>query len=202
MTIDHPEAVRRFAALGLKDAEQHLDPYTQGGIFGEIEEGKITDEEFRVALSSMIGKELSWQECQWAWLGYRKEVAKRNVDILKRLRKDGYRLIMLSNTNPYMMDWAMSSDFSLGLDDDCPEGKPASEYFDSVYLSYKLGVMKPDERFFAHVLENESINPEESLFVDDGPRNVQAAANLGLHTFCPNNGEPWDEALLLLLRNI
>ena len=29
LTLDQPQAVRRFETLGLKDAEQRLDPYTQ-----------------------------------------------------------------------------------------------------------------------------------------------------------------------------
>lgn len=40
MTIDQSEAVRRFRSLGLEDAEKRLDPYTQSGIFGDLEEGK------------------------------------------------------------------------------------------------------------------------------------------------------------------
>lgn len=55
MTLSHPEALRRFKALGLPDAEKWLDPYTQGGIFGQLEEGKITAEEFRRELSGSVG---------------------------------------------------------------------------------------------------------------------------------------------------
>ena len=51
MTLDPPEAIRRFKALGLADAEQQMDSYTQGGIFGELEEGKISAETFRQELS-------------------------------------------------------------------------------------------------------------------------------------------------------
>ena len=31
MTIDQPQAVRRFKEIGLSDAETRLDPYTQKG---------------------------------------------------------------------------------------------------------------------------------------------------------------------------
>jgi putative hydrolase of the HAD superfamily len=62
---------------------------------------------------------------------------------------------------------------------------------DAMYMSYKCGVMKPDERLFRHVLETENIIPEETLFVDDGPRNIEAAARLGVKTFCPKNGADW-----------
>ena len=59
ITISRDEAVRRFAALGLKDADDWLDAYCQKGIFGEIEEGKITDEEFRKKLELLVGRSLT-----------------------------------------------------------------------------------------------------------------------------------------------
>lgn len=186
MTIDQNEALRRFKALGLADAERHLDPYTQTGIFGDVEEGKITAEEFRRELSLLAGHELTFEECKHAWLGYRKEVPRRNLELLKKLRKEGYRLILLSNTNPFMMDWGLSCDFD-------GNGMSLNDYFDSLYLSFKIGVMKPDAKFFKYVLDNEKIVPEESIFADDGKRNVEAASKLGFHTFCPVNGSDWTD---------
>lgn len=202
MTLDHPRAIARFSALGLCEAEKHLDAYTQGGIFGEIEQGTIDTETFRRELSQLCGRQLTHDECLWAWLGYAKEVPARNISILKELRQQGYRLIMLSNTNPYMMSWAMSSSFSQGLDNDAPEGMPACHYFDAVYRSYEVGAMKPDIRFYQHVLQHENIIPEESLFLDDGPRNIEAASLLGIHTLQPKNGENWIERLMQELRKL
>lgn len=184
MTIDHAEALRRFKALGLADAERQLDPYTQTGIFGDVEEGKITADEFRRELGRMVGRELSFEECKHAWLGYRKEVPARNLDLLKRLRAEGYRLVLLSNTNPFMMDWGLSPAFD-------GKGGSLGDYFDALYMSFRIGVMKPDPAFFKHVLGKEGIRPEESVFVDDGPRNIEAARALGFNTFCPVNGTDW-----------
>lgn len=193
MTIDHAEALKRFKALGLDNAEQLLNPYTQTGIFGDVEEGRVSAEDFRVELSRIVGRELSFEECKHAWMGYRKEVPQRNLAILKTLRSEGYRLILLSNTNPFMMSWALTKDF------DC--GKASLEdYFDSLYLSYRLGVMKPDPKFFNAVIDGEQILPSESLFIDDGPRNIASAANLGFNTLCPKNGEDWTGDLTALLR--
>lgn len=140
MTIDQSEALRRFKELGLPDAERRLDPYTQSGIFGDVEEGKITAEEFRVELSRLVGRKLSFDDCKYGWLGYRKEVPQRNLDALRRLRGEGYRLILLSNTNPFMMSWALTKDFDGG-------NSSLEDYFDALYLSYRLGVMKPDPKF-------------------------------------------------------
>lgn len=192
MTLDPAEALRRFKALGLSDAERYLDAYTQSGIFGNLEEGKITAEDFRSKLSSLTGHELTFDECKHAWLGYRKDVPQRNLDLLKELRAKGYRLILLSNTNPFMMDWALSSEFD-------GKGSSLNDYFDALYLSYRLGIMKPAPDFFRQVLDNENILPEETLFVDDGQRNVEAAGKLGLITMCPDNGSDWTGELRSLL---
>lgn len=192
MTLDPAEALRRFKALGLSDAERYLDAYTQSGIFGNLEEGKITAEDFSSKLSSLTGHELTFDECRHAWLGYRKDVPQRNLDLLKELRAKGYRLILLSNTNPFMMDWALSSEFD-------GKGSSLNDYFDALYLSYRLGIMKPAPDFFRQVLDNENILPEETLFVDDGPRNVEAAGKLGFITMCPDNGSDWTGELRSLL---
>lgn len=192
MTLDPAGALRRFKALGLSDAERYLDAYTQSGIFGNLEEGKITAEDFRSKLSSLTGHELTFDECKHAWLGYRKDVPQRNLDLLKELRTKGYRLILLSNTNPFMMDWALSCEFD-------GKGSSLNDYFDALYLSYRLGIMKPALDFFRQVLDNENILPEETLFVDDGPRNVEAAGKLGFMTMCPDNGSDWTGELRSLL---
>lgn len=184
VTIDQSQAVRRFEEIGLENAAECLNPYTQSGIFGELEEGKISAEEFRVELSRMAGRELSQEDCKYGWVGYCKELPKRNLTALLKLKEEGYRIILLSNTNPFMMDWADSNGFD-GV------GHPLSYYFDSMYRSYEEKMMKPDVKFFRHVLYKERILPEETLFVDDGERNIAAAEKVGLRTFCPENGKDW-----------
>lgn len=184
MTLSHPGGVKRFKELGVSDAEKQLDPYTQTGIFGDLEGGRISAEEFRSALSKMVGREVTFEECKYCWLGYRADLPQRNLDVLKKLRSEGYRLILLSNTNPFMMDWAESGEFD-------GKGNSIHHYFDALYMSYRVKAMKPSEYFFRYVLEKEAIKPEETLFVDDGPRNVAMAADMGIHTFCPENGSDW-----------
>lgn len=195
ITIDQPQAVQRFTEIGVKDADKRLDPYTQEGIFGDLEAGIITAEDFRRELSKLIGREATYEECQYGWQGYKKDVPKRNLDMLKRLRKEGYRVILLSNTNQYMMDWAESPNFD-------GEGHSVKEYFDAIYLSFRVKMMKPDEQFFRYVLTQEKIFPEETIFIDDGPRNVAAASQLGIYTLCPTNGEDWTADLLKLLDSL
>ena len=187
ITIDQQRAARRFGELGLPDAEKALDPYTQKGIFGDIEEGKISAEEFRADLSRLCGKELSYDDCRYGWTGYAADVPLRNLDCLRRLREQGYRLLLLSNTNPYMMSWVFSSDF-VG-------GRSLKEYFDTCYCSYEMGMMKPNPKIFEKLLSDEGLEPEEVLFLDDGPRNIECAASLGIQTLLTINGEDWTAEL-------
>jgi putative hydrolase of the HAD superfamily len=188
VTLDQSLAVRRFEELGVKNAAQLLDPYTQTGIFGDLEIGKIGTDTFRRELSKIAGRELTYQDCCYAWQGYVGEVPERNLVALDKLRREGYRLILLSNTNPFMMEFILSGRFD-------GKGRSLAQYVDTMYLSYQMKVMKPDETFFRRVLMSEKIIPSETLFVDDGPRNVAAASQIGIRTFCPENGSDWTNAI-------
>lgn len=194
ITLDQPSAVRRFREIGLQNAEEMLDPYRQKGIFGDVEQGSISAETFRTELSKMVGRQLSFDECRYAWLGYAKELPKRNLEAIKELRRQGYRVILLSNTNPYMMSWVMSDEFD-------GEGHSLAHYMDACYLSYEMKLMKPDDNMFRQVLMNEKTFPYEILFVDDGPRNVAVASQIGFRTYCPENGADWTKEIFERLKD-
>lgn len=193
LTLSPETATRRFEELGLPDAGKHLDIYTQSGIFGDLECGRISDKEFVNELSRLAGRELTWEQCQHAWLGYCKEVPGRNLEALLRLRNEGYRTILVSNTNPFMMKWALSDSFD-------GQGQPLGHYLDALYMSYRCGAMKPDSAFFNHVLRSEGINPSETLFLDDGRRNVEAAEKLGINTMLTVNGDDWTQEIYNYLK--
>jgi len=52
--------------------------------------------------------------------------------------------------------------------------------FDVLVWSYQLRVTKPDPAIYRHVLEELGTLPNETLFVDDRPANVDAALALGM----------------------
>ena len=62
--------------------------------------------------------------------------------------------------------------------------------------------MKPDPKFFNAVIEGERLIPSETLFIDDGPRNIEAAKALGIHTRRVKNGEDWTGKLEDILSSI
>lgn len=192
ITINNDEPVRRFKEIGVADADKLLDPYKQSGFFGDLEEGKITEQEFIDKLSGHAGKQMTWDDCLYAWKGFVAGVCPDKLRAIEDLKKDGYRVVMVSNTNGFIQSWADSEDFS-------ELHKPVSFYFDKMYRSYEMGCMKPSEEFFAYVLEHEQTPAENILFVDDSQNNCLAAEKMGFKTFCPENGKLWTDELKNIL---
>lgn len=193
ITLDNGEAGKRFVELGLKNFNELMDPYKQNGINGDLEEGKLSEEEYRHKMSQILGREVSFEELKHCWLGYVKDVPARKLMTLRNLKKQGYRVVLLSNTNPYMSSFTDSEEFS-------GDGHPIGDYFDAMYRSYEVKYMKPDENFFRYVLTQEKALPDECLFIDDGPRNCCAASELGIYTYCPQNGEDWCDKIYNYLK--
>ncbi|NDW13501.1 HAD family phosphatase [Bacteroides sp. 214] len=192
--ISRTSAVKAFEKVGVANADDLLDQYHQNGIFLEVEDGSISAEEFRAKLSALTGKEITMEEAKEAWMGFFTYVPVYRLEYLEKLRKQGYNLYILSNTNPFIMSWARSEDFS-------ELGKPLDAYFDKLYLSYQLDVVKPHKEIF-DILINDGINPAESVFIDDGTANVEMGKQLGFFTLQPINGTDWTGDLDRLLQEI
>ena len=86
LALSYEQAVRRFEEVGLHDARQQLDAFEQRGIFGDLEAGRITTEDFRRELSKMVGRQLTMDECSHAWHGYVDHVPPHNLEALLSLR--------------------------------------------------------------------------------------------------------------------
>jgi putative hydrolase of the HAD superfamily len=51
------------------------------------------------------------------------------------------------------------------------------------------------------MIRDSGIHPSESLFIDDGIRNIHAAKDLGFHTLQVENGKDWRASLTALLHD-
>ena len=52
--------------------------------------------------------------------------------------------------------------------------------FDVLVWSYQLGIAKPDPAIYRYTLNELGSQPEETLFIDDKPINIEAAGRLGM----------------------
>jgi putative hydrolase of the HAD superfamily len=75
------------------------------------------------------------------------------------------------------------------------------EFFDAVYASHLMGLAKPDPDFYTYILEQEGCSPEQAVFIDDLPVNVEAAGNLGIHSFVFTDADRLKEDLAALKRS-
>ena len=58
--------------------------------------------------------------------------------------------------------------------------KNLADLFEKLFLSFEMGMRKPDPRIFRKVVQVTGINPSESVFIDDSRQNVEAAKSIGL----------------------
>jgi putative hydrolase of the HAD superfamily len=179
--IDKNAAVKRFKEIGAHNIEDFLNEYRQTGIFLELEEGKLTLDEFHEKFRETFGSHITDEEIDSGWMAFLTYIPEYKLDLIDELRKK-YNVYLLSNTNPVISQWAHSSKFS-------PTGRTIDSYFDKCYLSFEIGCAKPEEGIYLHVLEDAGINASETLFFDDGQSNLDAAAKLGFKTYLVDQEE-------------
>ena len=166
-------AVEGLEALGVTDADEMLGLYGQKGIFLALEEGKATAADFFDEIRKRTGKETSDLEIQEALNRFLIRIPVERLQMLRKLRQEGYRLFVLSNTNAIMFNSWIRDAFS-------QEGLRINDYFDGIVKSYDEGICKPDPEIFALVARRYRLNPEETLMLDDSVKNCEAARSVGL----------------------
>jgi putative hydrolase of the HAD superfamily len=92
------------------------------------------------------------------------------VAVAEQLKKR-YELAMLSND---ISEWSAYLRRRFALD----------RLFTSVVISGDHGFRKPDRRLYQVLLRSLGAAPQRCVFVDDQPRNLETAAQLGMHTVC------------------
>ena len=138
-------------------------------------------------LVAVLDSASAYRDAEYAWMGFIVKVQTEFLNFLQLLRPR-YRLAVLSNTNPFIQGWARSSAFT-------PDGKSLDDYFDSLFLSYKMNCSKPSEDIYKKMLLEGNMNPQETLFIDDGEKNIAAARRTGINVLKVANGEDWREIL-------
>ena len=174
MDIRRENCVEAFRKLGMADPDRYLGDYSQSGPFAGIENGSLSVEQFHDAIRSIMGRpDLPAELIDHAFEQFLIGIPRRRLEALRSLHSR-FHLYVLSNTNPIMWNGFISKEFT-------QEGHDVNHYFDGIVRSYKAGCMKPDPRIFTFTAAHLGIKPEETLFLDDSQRNLDAAATLGYH---------------------
>ena len=96
------------------------------------------------------------------------------------------------NPNPVMLNWveqlraagtrvAVLSNMPLEIKLFLVKNREWLAGFDPLIFSCDLHLVKPEEAIYRHCLEQLRLTPEQVLFLDDKPVNIDAARRLGMH---------------------
>ncbi len=95
------------------------------------------------------------------------------IDLVKRLKKAGYKTIMLSNSTKEIND---------GNNQRCEqEGYNYFDLFDKAYFSFKTHIRKPSKESYENVLNDNGLKAEQCIFIDDKDINLRGANDCGIY---------------------
>ncbi|WP_459836422.1 HAD family hydrolase [Clostridium carnis] len=93
----------------------------------------------------------------------------KTVEILKKLKEEGYNLYYLSNFHLLAFEHVINK----------------YEFFSIFYggiVSYRENLIKPEKEMYEKILENYNIKANESIFIDDVKENIDGAKDIGFNT--------------------
>ena len=185
--LDLARCQAAFAAIGLPQIGALIDPCHPAAMMERLERGDISWAETCEEMRRLTGnRTVTDEQIAGAVGAFLSEVPVARLRAVERLRARGIRTYVLSNNNPV----GIAAIRAL-----CRDGKPLEAYFDKLYVSCEMKLLKPSPEIFRAMLADSGIRAEESLFIDDSERNVAAARALGFAVHCPKPGEDFTPLL-------
>ncbi len=127
--------------------------------------GHIGSREFHTTLCAKLGVELEYPEFLGVWT----RLLRANYEILPLVErlKSSHKLVLGSNTDEIHHTY-------------CQQQFEAIAQIDESFLSFQMGLLKPDPQFFLHILNKLGAEPADCVFVDDTKENVESARSVGI----------------------
>ena len=167
-----PEArARLFAAVDLHEMNLKIDAGAP----------------FRATVFDTADRHPEWAEqIRWwhdRWIEIVEPRIEHSIALLRALRRRGVPVFALTNFGADTFDFAQ------------PRIDVLSE-FDRLYVSGRMGVVKPDPRIYAMVEDDCGIAPDRLLFADDRPENIEAARARGWQVHLFEGPQGWADRLV------
>jgi HAD superfamily hydrolase (TIGR01509 family) len=129
------------------------------------ETGKIGAEAFAAGVVADLQLPVSADRFLQDFCGWPKGLLPGAMQLLNEI-PDTYQVAALSDTSA--VHWEKIQ--TMGL----------ADRFDQTYLSHQIGCLKPAAEAFLVALAGMRLSPSDVVFLDDGLRNIDAAAKLGM----------------------
>jgi putative hydrolase of the HAD superfamily len=107
------------------------------------------------------------------------------VDLLHRLKRRGHPLYCLSNMHFASIEYLENT-------------HTFWDVFDGRVISCRLELCKPESGIYEHLLKTYGLRAEDTLFIDDVQKNLDAAAKLGIKTLRFENAAQCERELRAL----
>ncbi len=143
--------------------------FMQSGLEVLYDGGKITSRFFYSEVKKALKHRLSYREFERVW----NQIFKPNretIQLIGRLKKKGYRLVLISNTNDMHYRYIR-------------QNYPVLKQFHRIILSYKEKRRKPDAEIYRTAIRACKAKAQEILYIDDRADLTEAAQELGIHSF-------------------
>ena len=176
LNIDHTRTAKAFYSFGLTDFSTLFSAAQQKHLFDLYEKGLISSKNFRNQIKTYCNNSIDDATIDMAWNAMLLDLPPERLRLLQIL-KNTHRTFLLSNTNDIHIEtFNAYLQKSFGIAD-------LSGYFEKIYLSYKLGMRKPDTEIFEFVLSENNLVSNETLFIDDSIQHIEGAKKLGIQTY-------------------
>jgi putative hydrolase of the HAD superfamily len=175
LNISYQATIDAFKKLGITNFQEIFSKESQNPISDQYERGEISSDQFIHYLKPLCKENVSDMQIIHAWNEIILDFPIRRLQILQQLSLH-YRTFCLSNTNAL-------HEFYYNQLLNTATGHPSLDYFfEKVYLSHRIGYRKPEPQAWKIILEENQLDPTETLFLDDSPQHIIAATQLGLQT--------------------
>lgn len=182
--LDKQRCVQAFRAIGAGAVAAYVDECRQEDLFHDLETGTIDVATFcREVRRKAVGCTASDRQIAEAWGSLLAGIPRRRIERLIDLRRR-HRLFLLSNTNVIHWTKAVADYFAC-------DGLNVDDYFEAVFLSYEMHMVKPSPDIFKQLLRRTGIEPTYTLFIDDSQANCAAAETLGIRAMHVDHGDQW-----------
>ena len=167
-----PAAMRCLSRAGSTIA---FTQASQAELFDKFETGHLSPAGFRTGLRAAYALEGSDADLDAAWHAMLLDVPADRLALVAELRQRGHQTALLSNTNALHIaeiDRRLAAKYGFvhGI----------ADVLDRVFYSQEVGLRKPGEEIFRHVLREMNWRPEDVLFIEDSPQHIATARRLGL----------------------
>ena len=91
------------------------------------------------------------------------------LDIIYNLKRNGYKVYILSNVTPYGLE-VLKNLIDVNI-------------FDNMFLSCEMNLFKPSLEMFKKVIELIGDSPENIYYFDDKEKNIENSKKLGINAY-------------------